>query len=114
MIGEVPLAARRARYQRLSELLASRSDLELAGLTAPGRAGSTEVRGGSVIFEVDGVPVFGKRVALMHLEPAHPQSTANLFELPMFCHYFFGTPRICEYGFGAGRPSAPGVNWPRI
>ncbi len=106
MIGEVLLAARRARYERVSELLASRSDLELAALTAPGRAGATEVRGGSVIFEVDGVPVFGKRVALTDLELAHPRSTANLFELPMFCHYFFGTPRICEYGFGGPALSA--------
>lgn len=59
-----------------------------------------EGRGGSVTIEIAGVPVFTKRVPLTDLELAHPHSTANLFDLPMFCHYFFGNPRICTYGFG--------------
>ncbi len=92
------LADRRARYVRVSDFLASRNDADLVTLTSAD--GVVEGRGGSVTFEVDGVPVFAKRVPLTDLELAHPRSTANLFGLPMFCHYFFGTPVFPRFGFG--------------
>jgi hypothetical protein len=85
MIARV-LTARRARYTRVSDLFASRSDLELAALVGAGGVGEVGVGGGSVI-DIDGVQVFAKRVPLTDQELAHPRSTANLFGLPMFCQY---------------------------
>ena len=91
-------AARRARHQRLSALLASYSDIELAALVDTGRANSVGVGGGSAILDVDGVSVFVKRIPLTDRELAHPGSTANLFDLPMFCQYGVASP-----GFNAWR-----------
>jgi hypothetical protein len=94
------LAERRARHARISDFLASRSDADLAALTSTDGADVIEVRRASVAVEVDGVPVFAKRVPLTDLELAHPRSTANLFDLPMFCHFFFGVPAFPRFGFG--------------
>jgi hypothetical protein len=93
------LEDRRGRFARVFDFLASRSELELIAMTRAGD-GVVEVRGGSVIFEVDGLPVFAKRIPLTELELAHPLSTANLFDLPMFCHFFFGVPAFPRFGFG--------------
>jgi hypothetical protein len=90
------LAARRARYARVSDSLASLGDAELAALLGGGR---------SVIVDFNGVQVFAKRVPLTDRELAHPRSTANLFGLPTFCQYGFGLPKFPEYGFGG-----PGLN----
>jgi hypothetical protein len=50
------------------------------------------VGGGSGLFDVNGVPVFAKQVPLTDLELAHPHSTANLFDLPLYCQYGIGSP----------------------
>ena len=56
-------AARTARHQRLSAFLASRSDVQLAELVgAPVKPFSVGVGGGSEVVDVDGVPVFTKRI----------------------------------------------------
>lgn len=49
-------------------------------------------------LDVDGVPVFVKRVPLTDLELANPLSTANLFGLPTYYQYGVGSA-----GFGAWR-----------
>jgi hypothetical protein len=95
------ITARRARHERLGAFLASRSDVELAALMEAGRAGSVGVGGGSVVLDVDAVPVFAKRIPLTDRELAHPRSTANLFDLPLFCQYGIGGP-----GFNAWRELA--------
>ena len=97
-------ATRRTRHRRLSSLLASRSDVELAALVATGRAIGVGVGGGSTVLEVDGVPVFAKRIPLTDRELANPGSTANLFELPVFCQYGVVSP-----GFNAWRELAANV-----
>ena len=51
--------------------------------------------------EVDGVPVFVKRIPLTDRELAHPNSTSNLFDLPLFCQYGISSP-----GFNAWRELA--------
>ncbi len=53
-----------------------------------------------MLLEVDGTPVFAKLLALTALErqPEHAGSTANLYDLPMACHYGVASP-----GFGAWR-----------
>lgn len=52
---------------------------------------------------VEGVPVFAKGIRLTDLEssPAFTGSTANMFDLPMVCHYGIGSP-----GFGVWRELA--------
>ncbi|MFE7723127.1 hypothetical protein ACFU44_29320 [Nocardia rhizosphaerihabitans] len=78
-------AARSVRHQRLSAFLASRNDFELAELLDTDRPESVGVGGGSAVVDVDGASVFAKRVPLTDRELAHRGSTANLFDLPVFC-----------------------------
>jgi hypothetical protein len=82
----------------LSASLASHSDAELAALLETGRSGSVGVGGGTVVLDVDGVPVFAKRIPLTDRELANPHSTANLFDLPVHCQYGVISP-----GFNAWR-----------
>src|SRR5438552_5794512 len=91
-------ASRRARHEKLSALLASCDDVELAALVGTGRASGVGVGGGSVLLDIDGTPVFAKRIPLTDRELAHPRSTANLFDLPVFCQYGVVSP-----GFNAWR-----------
>lgn len=88
------ISDRRARHEKLSALLASCTDGELGSLLETGRAGSAGVGGGSAVVDVDGVPVFAKRVPLTDKEVAHPRSTANLFDLPLSCQYGVVSPGI--------------------
>ncbi|MGW6062044.1 protein kinase family protein [Streptomyces sp. NPDC055189] len=61
------------------------------------------IGGKAALLEIDGVPVFVKRVPLTDLErrPENAGSTANVFGLPVFCQYGIGGP-----GFGAWRELA--------
>ncbi|WP_194836736.1 serine/threonine protein phosphatase [Nocardia sp. XZ_19_369] len=97
-------AARSNRQRRMSAFLASRSDIELAEFMDTGRSNSVGVGGGSAVVEVDAVQVFVKRIPLTDRELAHPGSTANLFDLPMFCQYGIGGP-----SFNAWRELAANV-----
>jgi hypothetical protein len=97
-------ALRRAGHDKSSTFLASCDDAELTALMDTGRAGNVGVGGGSVTFDVEGVPVFAKRIPLTDRELAHPRSTANLFDLPTFCQYGTGGP-----GFNAWRELAANV-----
>ncbi|WP_370971092.1 serine/threonine protein phosphatase [Amycolatopsis sp. cg9] len=97
-------ATRLARHRRLSALLDSRSDDELAALVGTGQANGVGVGGGSAVLDVDGAPVFAKRIPLTDLELAHPGSTANLFDLPVHCQYGVVSP-----GFTAWRELAANV-----
>lgn len=93
--------SRRTRHERLSGVLASCGDDDLAALVNTGRAVGVGVGGGSAVLDVDGVAVFAKRVPLTDRELARPRSTANLFDLPVSCQYGIGSP-----GFGAWRELA--------
>jgi hypothetical protein len=69
------------------------------------------IGGVAVRMDVDGAPVFVKRIPLTDLErrPDHVMSTANLFDLPTFLQYGVGSP-----GFGGWRELAGHVlttNW---
>lgn len=44
--------------------------------------------------------MFAKWAPLTDLELAHPRSTANVFDLPTCCQFFFGVPHFRQYGFG--------------
>jgi hypothetical protein len=93
--------AKAALHRRVSASLGSRGDGELETLMGTGRVVGVSVGGGSELIDIDDVPVFVKRIPLTDREVAKPRSTANLFDLPMFCQYGLGGP-----GFNAWRELA--------
>ncbi|KZM75203.1 serine/threonine protein phosphatase [Nocardia terpenica] len=82
----------RRHHQKLTGMLASRSDIELTELMEAGRPNGVGVGGGSAVLDVEGVSVFAKRIPLTDRELAHRGSTSNLFGLPVFCQYGIGGP----------------------
>jgi len=102
------LTARRARHEAVSTALSARDDDELVPLLDAGPAGALGVGGGSVLLDVEGVPVFAKRVPITDRELAHPHSTANLYGLPTSCQY--GMHRLAGPGFGAWRELAANLS----
>jgi hypothetical protein len=94
------LSKRLDRNDRCAARLASLSDAELTGLLSfdPERR---FLWGGHCIFELDGQPVFAKRVPLTATDLSRPYVTANLHQLPMYYHYGVGS-----LGFGAWREAA--------
>jgi hypothetical protein len=87
-------------HRSLSRTLSAQTDHQLAQLLE-GRDVRSSVGGGTTVIDVAGTPVFVKRIPLTALEAAHPRSTANLFELPLYYQY-----RIGSSGFGAWRELA--------
>ncbi|MGW4354237.1 serine/threonine protein phosphatase [Nocardia sp. NPDC004582] len=85
---------RRERHHKLSALLDSTGDTDLAELMDKGRSVGVGVGGSSAVLDVDGEPVFAKRIPLSDRELAHPASTANLFDLPPHCQYGIGGPSV--------------------
>ncbi|WP_327291812.1 protein kinase family protein [Streptomyces sp. NBC_01198] len=85
---------RLAAYGTVSTALALCSDEQLADLVDAATPLGSGIGGRSSLLEVDGTPVFVKRVPLTDLErlPEHARSTANLFGLPAFCQYGLGGP----------------------
>ncbi|OOQ48455.1 hypothetical protein AFM16_36100 [Streptomyces antibioticus] len=98
--------ARLSAHGAVSTSLALRSDRELRDLVDAGASLGSGIGGQTVLLEVEGTPVFVKQVRLTDLErqPEHAHSTANLFDLPAFCHYGVGA--IGGPGFGAWRELA--------
>jgi len=86
-------ADRVAAYARVSTALSLFSDGQLAALVDAAPVLGNGIGGTAVRLEVEGTPVFAKRVALTDLErrPEHLRSTANVFDLPAFCHYGLGS-----------------------
>ncbi|MGW7018388.1 protein kinase family protein [Streptomyces decoyicus] len=98
--------ARLTAHSAVSTSLALCSDRALRELVDTAVPIGSGIGGESALLEVAGTPVFVKRVPLTDLErhPEHVRSTANLFELPVFCHYGIGT--IGGPGWGAWRELA--------
>ncbi|MFJ2116029.1 protein kinase family protein [Streptomyces sp. NPDC087850] len=94
---------RLAAHSAVSTSLALLSDRALGELVDTAAPIASGIGGKSAGLEVAGTPVFVKRVPLTDPErrPEHVRSTANLFELPAFCHYGVGGP-----GFGTWRELA--------
>jgi hypothetical protein len=95
--------ARLAAHSAVSTSLALRSDRALGEFVDEAVPIGSGIGGKSALLEVAGHPVFVKRVPLTDPEqqPDSIRSTANLFELPVFCQYGLGGP-----GFGAWRELA--------
>ncbi|WP_198955367.1 hypothetical protein [Kineosporia sp. R_H_3] len=98
------LLARRSRHDRVAATLAALRDDELAGLVQAAPPVGVGVGGGCSSADVDGVPVFVKRVPITDRELAHPHDTSNLFDLPVAWQY--GMYRLAAPGFGAWRELA--------
>jgi len=98
--------ARLAAYSAVSTALALRSDRELRDLVDGAQPLGSGIGGTLALLDIGGTPIFVKRVPLTNLEkqPDNVRSTANLFELPAFCHYGVGA--IGAPGFGAWRELA--------
>lgn len=101
---------RRAQYSIVSNRLASLSDKQLEELLKTATSLSVGY-GENVTLNIEGIPVFIKKVPLTDLErkPENIHSTANLFNLPLFYQYGVGSA-----GFGAWRELAASVmttNW---
>jgi len=98
--------ARLTAHSAVSTSLALCSDRALRELVDTAVPIGSGIGGKSVLLEVAGTPVFVKRVPLTDPErlPEHVRSTANLFDLPVFCQY--GTGTIGSPGFGAWRELA--------
>lgn len=96
------LSSRRVRHDVVSASLAARDEEQLAALVdaaaTRGVGAGVGVGGGASVLDVDGMPVFAKRIPITERELAHPLSTADLFDLPLFCRY------------GLHRVAVPGVN----
>ncbi|GAA3216600.1 serine/threonine protein phosphatase [Dactylosporangium siamense] len=95
---------RNLRHDRVSASLAARSDDELTASLRAAPAGAVGVGGGSSVIDVEGAPVFAKRIPITDRELAHPHSTANLFDVPVFCQY--GMHTFAGPGFSAWRELA--------
>jgi hypothetical protein len=106
MTPSAPATDRLTAHHALATTLDLLSDHELADLVATGTPLGTGVGGQVLRVDVDGRPVFVKRVRLTdtELRPEHARSTANLFGLPPFCHYGVGD--IASPGLGAWRELA--------
>jgi hypothetical protein len=98
--------ARLITYSAISTSLALCSDRALRELVDEAAPIGAGIGGKSALLEVAGTPVFVKRVPLTDLErrPEHARSTANLFDLPVFCQYGIGV--IGAPGYGAWRELA--------
>lgn len=89
-----------ARFANISSALALLSDARLSSLLDEAKAMHTGIGGKSLLLTLDGTRIFVKKVPLTDLErePRNTFSTANLFDMPLYCQYGIGSP-----GFGAWR-----------
>jgi hypothetical protein len=103
---DVSRGARLAVHGAVSTALSRCGDRALRELLDTAAPFGTGIGGQTVLLEIEGTTVFVKQVRLTDLElrPENLHSTANLFELPVFCHYGVGT--IGGPGFGAWRELA--------
>jgi hypothetical protein len=95
------MATRTSTYSAVSTALALLSDRQLGELVDNAKPLGSGIGGTSVLLDIEGTPVFVKRVPLTDAEKLDAHSTANLFGLPTFCQYGIGGP-----GFGVWRELA--------
>lgn len=112
-VSRTPLAMthpdRLSRYTEMSTALALWSDEELQQHLEEAAILNTGIGGLTARMDLHDTAIFVKMVPLTALEKRHVRSTANLFQLPSYCHYGIGSP-----GFGAWRELAAHImttNW---
>jgi hypothetical protein len=96
-------SARLARYDTISSALSLLSSRRLGMLVEEAPVIRSGIGGAAVLLEIEGIPVFAKRIPLTDVErrPQNIMSTANVFGLPPHCQYRLGAP-----GFGVWREVA--------
>ncbi|EKX63358.1 protein kinase family protein [Streptomyces ipomoeae] len=96
-------STRLTTHGTVSTALAALGDDTLHTLLDTAEPLGSGIGGKSALLEIEGTPVFVKRVPLTDLErqPENVHSTANLFDIPLVCQYGIGGP-----GFGAWRELA--------
>jgi len=94
------LADRIKNHAHISAALASFSDAGLSELLNTAKPLHSGIGGTSALLTIDDTRVFVKKIPLTDIErqPKNFMSTANIFDLPLFCQYRVGSP-----GFGAWR-----------
>jgi hypothetical protein len=98
-LADMRLAARRRNHAAVSTRLAAMTDHELDALVPEAGTWLEHFHGGqSGVIQVEGARVFVKKIALTALERAAGDTTANMFNLPLFYQYGVGSA-----GFGARR-----------
>ncbi len=95
------LEQRRENFAKVSTKLAETSTEALAEMLEKAEQVHQGIGGTAVKLEIEGVPIFAKRISLTDLELENPNSTKNLFNLPTFYQYGVGSA-----GFGAWRELA--------
>ncbi|MBY8863901.1 protein kinase family protein [Nocardia sp. CA2R105] len=80
------------RHAAVSTALGLLSDRELEARLDSAPLVSDGIGGAAVRLDVDGIPVFAKRTPATELElrKEHRRSTANIFDVPPYCHYGLG------------------------
>ncbi len=83
-----------ARYADVSTALALLSDEQLRELVKQAVVLDSGIGGATALLRLEDTLVFVKIVPLTELErrPENVMSTANVFQLPTFCHYGIGSP----------------------
>ncbi len=81
------------RYGVTSTALALLSNRQLGRVLDAQPLLGNGIGGTSALLDIDGTPVFAKRIPLTDLErrAENVMSTANLFDLPPYCHYGVGS-----------------------
>ncbi|MEV6896385.1 serine/threonine-protein kinase [Amycolatopsis sp. NPDC051372] len=79
--------SRLTKHLQAATALSLLSDRQLVERLETAEVVSRGIGGTGVRLDVDGTPVFAKCMPLTALEREHPHDTANLYDLPTFCHY---------------------------
>lgn len=92
--SDMSYEARLARFAEVSTVLALLSDERLRELVAEATIFGTGIGGTTALLRLEDISVFVKIIPLTDLEiqAEHVMSTANVFQLPTFCHYGIGSP----------------------
>ena len=92
------MAQRLSNYGRVARHLNRLTDEQLSLLLTTAKPLQSRPGGETLSIEVEGVPLFVKKVRLSVIEELYPRSTLNLFDLPPYYQYGVGS-----MGFGAWR-----------
>ena len=110
-LHETQITKRHTTYSAIATELALLSDQRLTKLLEEATSIGTSIGGTSSLLTIGGSNIFVKKVRLTDIErrPENIMSTANLFDLPLYCQYGIGSP-----GFGVWRELAAhtmSTNW---
>lgn len=110
-LHDTQITKRHTTYGAIATELALLSDQRLTKLLNEVTPIGTSIGGTSSLLTISGTNIFVKKVRLTDIErrPENIMSTANLFDLPLYCQYGIGSP-----GFGVWRELAAhtmSTNW---